>query len=188
VEPAPLAEPELRALAAALAEALQFIHGAGLVHRDLKPSNIILAPDGPRVIDFGIARAVDATATNLRGRSPGYMAPEQIRADRVEPESDVFALGAFLAYAASGRSPSGSGPTDVVLYRVLHEEPDLDGVPSSLRPLVAACLAKDPGQRPTPDLVLQAAAGGPATLVQTRLASGGTTLSAPAGPSWLVRS
>ena len=85
---------------------------------------------------------------------------------------------AVLAYAATGPSPFGSGPTDVVLYRVLHEEPDLDGVPSSLRPLVAACLAKDPGQRPAPDLVLQGAAGGPATLVQTRIASGGTTLSA----------
>jgi len=181
VERAPLPEPELRALAAALAEALQFIHGAGLVHRDLKPSNIVLASDGPRVIDFGIARAVDATAlttTNLAVGSPGYMAPEQIRSDRVEPESDIFALGAVLAYAATGRSPFGSGPTDVVLYRVLHEEPDLDGVPLSLRPLVAACLAKNPGQRPTPDLILQGAAGSPATLVQTRIDSGGPTLSA----------
>jgi len=171
VEQSPLAEPELRRLAAALAEALQSIHGAGLVHRDLKPSNIILAPDGPRVIDFGIARAVDATAlttTNLRVGSPGYMAPEQIRTDRIEPESDIFALGAVLAYAATGQSPFGSGATDIVLYRVLHEEPNLDGVPPSLHALVAACLAKDPGQRPTPGLILQGTTGDPATLVLTQ--------------------
>src|ERR1035437_8893277 len=121
VEQSPLSEPELRRLAAALAEALQFIHGAGLVHRDLKPSNIILAPDGPKVIDFGIARAADATAlttTNLRIGSPGYMAPEQIRDGATGPESDVFALGGVLAFAATGQSPFGSGPTDVVLYRV----------------------------------------------------------------------
>src|SRR5674476_400873 len=179
VEQSPLSEPGLRRLAAALAEALQFIHGAGLVHRDLKPSNIILAPDGPRVIDFGIARAADATAlttTNLHIGSPGYMAPEQIRADATGPESDIFALGAVLAYAATGRSPFGSGPTDVMLYRVLHEEPDLHGVPPSLRALVAACLAKDPGQRPTPDRILQTTTGNPATLVLTQSPPGEPTL------------
>ena len=171
VEQSPMAEPELRRLAAALAEALQFIHGAGLVHRDLKPSNIILAPDGPRVIDFGIARAADATAlttTNLRIGSPGYMAPEQIRANITGPESDIFALGAVLAYAATGQSPFGIGPTDAVLYRVLHEDPDLDNVPPSLRALIASCLAKDPVLRPTPDLVLQGTTGNPATIVLTQ--------------------
>jgi serine/threonine protein kinase len=115
VDQSPLAEPELRGLAAALAEALQCIHGAGLVHRDLKPSNIILAPDGPRVIDFGIARAVDATAlttTNLRIGSPGYMAPEQIRTDRIEPESDIFALGAYsLTQQPAGRHSVADPPT-----------------------------------------------------------------------------
>jgi serine/threonine protein kinase len=191
VEQAPLAEPELRRLAAALAEALQFIHGAGLVHRDLKPSNIILASDGPRVIDFGIARAADATAlttTNLRIGSPGYMAPEQIRTDATGPETDIFALGAVLAYAATGRSPFGSGPTDVVLYRVLHEEPDLSDVPPTLRSLIATCLAKDPGQRPTPDLILQETTGNPATLVLTQALSpehaslgGGDALTRPVG-------
>ncbi len=171
VEQSPLPEPEVRRLAAALAEALQFIHGAGLVHRDLKPSNIIVAPDGPRVIDFGIARALDETAlttTNLRLGSPGYMAPEQIRGDATGPQSDIFALGAVLAYAATGRSPFGSGPTDALLYRVLHEEPNLEGVPPSLRGLVAGCLAKEPGQRPTPDLILQGTTGDPATLVVTQ--------------------
>jgi serine/threonine protein kinase len=170
VERSPLTEPELRCLAAALAEALQSIHAVGLVHRDLKPSNIILASDGPRVIDFGIARAADATAmttTDLRVGSPGYMAPEQIRSDATGPESDVFALGAVLTYAATGRLAFGSGPTDVVLYRVLHEEPNLNGVPSRLRTLVAACMAKDPGHRPTPDLILQETTGGQATPAPT---------------------
>jgi len=179
VDQSPLAEPELRRLAAALAEALQSIHAAGLVHRDLKPSNIILAPDGPRVIDFGIARAVDATAltaTNLRIGSPEYMAPEQILADVEGPECDIFALGAVLAYAATGRSPFGGGPTDLVLYRVLHQEPDLDDVPPRLRWLVAACLAKDPRQRPTPDLILQESTGDPATLVLSHPASGEASL------------
>jgi serine/threonine protein kinase len=175
VEQSPLAEPELRRLAAALAEALQFIHGKGLVHRDLKPSNIILAPDGPTVIDFGIARAADATAlttTNLQVGSPGFMAPEQIRADDTGPESDIFALGAVLAYAATGRLPFGTAPTDVVLYRVLHEEPNLDGVPRSLRGLVAACMAKNPRQRPTADLILQGMTSGQATQVLAQTHSG----------------
>jgi len=166
VERSPLAEHELRRLAAALAEALQFIHGAGLVHRDLKPSNIILASDGPRVIDFGIAQAAEATAltaANLRLGSPWYMAPEQIRSDAIGPESDIFALGAVLAYAATGRPPFGTGATDVVLYRVLHEEPNLDDVPPGLHSLVAACLAKDPRQRPTPDDILTGTTGYPET-------------------------
>jgi eukaryotic-like serine/threonine-protein kinase len=179
VEQSPLGENELRRLAAALAEALQFIHGAGLVHRDLKPSNIILAPDGPRVIDFGIARAADATAlttTNLRIGSPGYMAPEQIRTDATGPESDIFALGAVLAYAATGRSPFGAGATDVVLYRVLHEEPNLDDVPPSMRSLVAECLIKDPERRPTPEVILQRTTGEPVTLFLTQTLLGETAL------------
>jgi eukaryotic-like serine/threonine-protein kinase len=153
----PLSEPEVRWLALTLAEALQVIHDAGLVHRDLKPSNIIMAPGGPKVIDFGIALAAGATAlttTSTRIGSAGYVAPEQIRSGTTGPEADVFALGAVLAYAATGREPFGTGTADLVHFRVRHDEPNLDGVPAGLRPLVAACLAKDPGQRPTTAAIL----------------------------------
>ncbi|MEQ4721144.1 protein kinase [Nonomuraea sp. B19D2] len=144
-------------IACGVAEALQAIHAAGVVHRDLKPSNVLLAPDGPRVIDFGIAKAIDATpltGTGVRVGTPVFMAPEQALGQPSTPAIDVFALGGLIHYAVTGRPPFGDGPDAAVLYRVVHDEPQLDGCPPQLRDLVAHCLAKDPAQRPTPrDLV-----------------------------------
>ncbi|WP_433189342.1 serine/threonine-protein kinase [Actinoallomurus sp. CA-150999] len=150
-------EAQLRRLAAGLAYALSAIHAAGLIHRDLKPSNILLADDGPRVIDFGIARAAEASALTRTGvtiGSPGYMSPEQINGRPVETPSDVFSLGAVLAYAATGRSPFGAGATPALLYRVVHNPPDLTGVPDALLPLITACLDKHPQARPTVPQIL----------------------------------
>lgn len=155
-----LPEPAVRVLAAALGEALGAIHAKGMVHRDLKPSNILLAPDGPRVIDFGIVRALEATAMTRTGAivgSVGYVSPEQIRnGGQVGPPSDVFALGAVLAYAASGREPFGEGQDSVILLRVLTRDFDLMGVPVGLLPLVESCLRDEPGERPTPEAVVEA--------------------------------
>ncbi|MFJ4585630.1 protein kinase domain-containing protein [Streptomyces echinatus] len=164
----PLPEGRLRALGLALAGALMDIHAAGLVHRDFKPSNVLLHPDkGAQVIDLGIARAVDGTgltATGLVVGSAGFMAPEQLTGDGARPPSDVFALGAVLAYAATGRQPFGDGPAHRIGYRTLTEEPDLDGAPAALLPLLASCLAKDPAQRPTPRGIRDALTGsGPET-------------------------
>ncbi|MCG0286713.1 WD40 repeat domain-containing serine/threonine protein kinase [Streptomyces sp. PSAA01] len=144
----PLPVRSVTALGAGLAEALSAIHGAGLVHRDLKPSNIILAGNGPRVIDFGISRALDAThtSTSVVG-TPGFMPPEQAMGLDVGPAGDVFALGAVLVFAATGRGPFGAGPVASILYRIVHEAPNLAGVPAPLSTLVAACLAKNPDQR-----------------------------------------
>ncbi|MDH6123142.1 serine/threonine-protein kinase [Kitasatospora sp. GP82] len=151
----PLPEQSVRALGAGLAQALAAVHRAGLVHRDLKPSNVLLAADGPRVIDFGIARAMDGdgfTRTGIVVGSPGYMSPEQASGQPIGPAGDVFALGSVLVYAATGQGPfeSASGPA-AQLYKVVHDQPDLDGLPASLRPAVAACLAKDPALRPSPE-------------------------------------
>ncbi|WP_432113371.1 serine/threonine-protein kinase [Streptomyces sp. S1] len=144
-------------LAAGIAEALDAIHRAGVVHRDLKPANVLLAEDGPRVIDFGIARAADAgalTGTGLRIGTAAFMAPEQALGRPVSPATDVFALGALLAYVSSGEAPFGTGPESAALYRVVHERPDLARVPHDLRDLVARCLAKRPEDRPgTADLI-----------------------------------
>ncbi|MFF4250897.1 serine/threonine-protein kinase [Streptomyces sp. NPDC001663] len=150
-----LPERTVRALAAGLAAALQEIHAAGLIHRDLKPSNVLLAADGPRVIDFGIARAVDGnrmTQTGVVVGSPGYMPPEQALGRDVGAAGDVFSLGAVLAFAATGRGAFGDGAVShaTLLYQVVHGEPDLTGVPQSLMGLVRACLQKDPTNRPTP--------------------------------------
>ncbi|MET9954331.1 protein kinase [Streptomyces sp. NPDC006339] len=143
----------LTVLAAGLAEALEAIHRAGVIHRDLKPANIIVAEDGPRVIDFGIARALDGTAaltrTGLQVGTPGYLAPEQLTDGAITPAVDMFALGVVLCQAAGG-SPFGDGTSAAWLYRVVHEAPDIAAVPAPLRELVAACLAKDPAGRPTP--------------------------------------
>lgn len=144
-------EDSLRALAAGLAEALSAIHGVGLIHRDLKPSNVLLSPRGPQVIDFGIARAADATALTRTGQTlgtPGYMSPEQATGAYVGPRSDLFAFGGVLLFAATGRQPFGTGSASALLYRVVNESPDLRGVPDGLLPLVTACLAKDPDERP----------------------------------------
>ncbi|WP_354642297.1 serine/threonine-protein kinase [Kitasatospora camelliae] len=143
-----------------IAEALQAIHGVEVVHRDLKPANVLIAGDGPRVIDFGIARAADATAltgTGFRIGSPAFMAPEQAQGRPVTPATDVFALGALAAYVASGVPPFGEGPETAVLYRVVHEPADLDGVPADLRELVLRCLAKSPEDRPTPAEIIEVA-------------------------------
>jgi len=139
-------------LAAGLAEGLRAIHAAGIVHRDLKPSNVLLAPDGPRVIDFGISRAVEASALTHTGMvvgSPGFMSPEQAEGGEVGPPTDIFSLGAVLAYAATGEGPFGTGSTPALVYRVVHNPASLDHVPAEVRPLIDRCLAKDPGQRPT---------------------------------------
>ncbi|MFJ4324893.1 PQQ-binding-like beta-propeller repeat protein [Streptomyces tricolor] len=160
--------PAVRILAAALGEALAAIHAKGLVHRDLKPSNILLGPDGPRVIDFGIVRALEATALTRTGAvvgSVGYVSPEQIRnGGQVGPPSDVFSLGAVLAYAAAGREPFGEGQDSVVLLRILTRDFDLSGVPEGIRPLVASCLREDPLERPEPAEVVAGAGFTPKTL------------------------
>ncbi|MFF2774770.1 serine/threonine-protein kinase [Streptomyces sp. NPDC058052] len=157
-ERGPLPEPELRSLAAGLAEALEAVHRAGLVHRDLKPANILVTTDGPRVIDFGISKAVEdstaLTATGLVVGTPGFMSPEQATGTPVGPPGDVFSLGAVLAYAATGRAPFGEGSAPALLYRVVHDAPALDGVPPALRALVAACLEKAPERRPSASRIL----------------------------------
>ncbi|MFF1410952.1 protein kinase [Streptomyces sp. NPDC058289] len=138
-------------LAVGVAEALTVIHGAGIVHRDLKPANVLLASDGPRVIDFGIARAADTTALTSTGVSigtPAFMAPEQASAGTITPATDVFALGQIAAFAAIGSSVYGDGPSHAVLYRIVHEDPELGGLPEVLRPLVTRCLSRDPADRP----------------------------------------
>ncbi|MFD4221027.1 serine/threonine-protein kinase [Streptomyces griseus] len=148
----PMDEARLRQLGAALAEALAAIHGCGLVHRDLKPGNIIMAPDGPRVLDFGIARALESTrltATGMAFGTPGFLAPEQAQGQDISGAADVFALGAVLV-AAAGGSAFGAGTPMGMMYRSVHEPPDLAAVPEGLRPVLAACLAKEPDQRPTP--------------------------------------
>ena len=156
----PLPERSVRTLAAGLAHALRDIHAAGIVHRDLKPSNVLVTIDGPRVIDFGIARALETltdggvTGTGALVGSPGFMAPEQVRGDRVTPASDVFCLGSVLVFAAAGKLPfgtaaaGGGGGAHALMFRIAQEEPDLEGVPEALVHLVRDCLAKDPAARP----------------------------------------
>ncbi|MEV7654400.1 bifunctional serine/threonine-protein kinase/ABC transporter substrate-binding protein [Streptomyces anulatus] len=158
----------VRALGSRLAEALTAVHEAGLIHRDVKPGNVLLALDGPRLIDFGIARHEGATALTTTGAvigTPGYLAPEQASAGPPGPPGDVFSLGCVLVYAATGRPPFGTGGGAGALYRTIHEEPDLTGVEPGLAPLIAACLAKDPADRPTASRVRDAltarAPGGP---------------------------
>jgi eukaryotic-like serine/threonine-protein kinase len=158
-EQGPLPEASLLTLAGGLAEALSAIHAAGVTHRDLKPSNVLLAEDGPRVIDFGISRAAESTQltqTGLTIGSPGFMSPEQAVGSEVGPPSDIFSLGTVLAFAATGKGPFGGGTTASLLYRVVHEAPDLEGVPEAVRPLIERCLVKDPAQRPTADDLLAA--------------------------------
>jgi outer membrane protein assembly factor BamB len=151
--------PAACALGAGLAEALDSIHRAGVVHRDLKPSNVMLGPDGPRVIDFGIAYAAEATVVTQAGHaigSPGFLSPEQARGDDTGPASDVFSFGAVLCYAATADGPFGRATVPVLLYRVVHEPPRLDHVADAgLRVLIAACLDKDPRRRPAADELLR---------------------------------
>ncbi|MEV7074965.1 PQQ-binding-like beta-propeller repeat protein [Streptomyces sp. NPDC093990] len=155
----PMAPAELRRLMAGLAEALRDIHRVGVVHRDLKPSNVLLAEDGPKVIDFGISRPKDSELRTETGKligTPPFMAPEQFRRPReVGPAADVFALGSVMVHAATGRGPFDSDSPYVVAYQVVHDEPDLTGVPANLAPLIMRCLAKEPEDRPTPDELMR---------------------------------
>lgn len=151
----PLPEPQVRLLGAGLAEALRAIHAAGVVHRDLKPSNVLLAPDGPRVIDFGISRMLGAAGLTRSGivlGTPAFMSPEQITGMMVGPSSDLFSLGGVLLFAATGGQPFPGGEGH--LYRLVHGEPELDGAPDGLRGLIRRCLAKEPGDRPNLDDLL----------------------------------
>lgn len=158
----PLPERSVHILGNGLAHALRAIHTAGLIHRDLKPSNILLTIDGPRVIDFGIARALDTvtdgglTRTGALVGSPGFMSPEQVRGEPVTTACDVFCLGSVLAYASTGRLPFGDAASGVhaMLFRIAQEDPDLTGVPVDLVELIRDCLRKDPAARPTPDEIL----------------------------------
>jgi serine/threonine protein kinase len=153
----PLSARSVLALAAGLAEGLSAIHSAGVVHGDLKPSNVLLAEDGPRVIDFGISHAAEAAPVTHPGLvmgSPGFMSPEQALGKKVGPLSDVFSLGTVLAFAATGQRPFGTGTPVELLDRVVHGDPNLDGVPAEVRSLVERCLAKDPRERPTAALLL----------------------------------
>ncbi|MGP4014145.1 serine/threonine-protein kinase [Streptomyces sp. 4N124] len=155
----PMDAAQLRRLMAGLAEALRDIHRVGVVHRDLKPSNVLLAEDGPKVIDFGISRPKDSELRTETGKligTPPFMAPEQFRRPReVGPAADVFALGSVMVHAATGRGPFDSDSPYVVAYQVVHDEPDLTGVPENLAPLVLRCLAKEPEDRPTPDELMR---------------------------------
>ncbi|MEV7283857.1 serine/threonine-protein kinase [Streptomyces sp. NPDC093252] len=154
----PLDEADGLRLAGGLAEALESVHRAGLIHRDLKPPNVLMTGNGPRLIDFGIARAFDGTTrvtgTGLIVGTPGFMSPEQAEGAELTPPSDVFSLGGVLFFAVTGREPFGSGGAASVLYRVVHDEPDLTAVPSRLRPVLSACLHKDPAHRATLDQLL----------------------------------
>ncbi|RII22165.1 Serine/threonine-protein kinase AfsK [Streptomyces sp. YIM 130001] len=164
-----LPEHSVRVLGAGLGESLAAVHGLGLVHRDVKPSNVLLSLDGPRLIDFGIARAVDGTAsltsTGVSIGSPGYMSPEQILGKGVTGAADVFSLGAVLAYAATGGAPFAGDSSAALLYKVVHEEPELALPDGDLHTLIAACLAKNPADRPTPqELAARLAPDGAAAL------------------------
>ncbi|MFG3405678.1 PQQ-binding-like beta-propeller repeat protein [Streptomyces sp. NPDC048142] len=157
-EQGPLTGAELRRLAIGLAEALRDIHRVGVVHRDLKPSNVVLSPEGPRVIDFGISRAVDQQTLTMTGRvigTPPFMSPEQLEAPRgVGPRSDVFSLGTLLVYAATGHGPFDKSSPYLTAYQVVHGEPSLGAVPAALRAVVEPCLDKEPEGRPSADELL----------------------------------
>ncbi|MDA2810592.1 protein kinase [Nocardiopsis sp. RSe5-2] len=175
-EHGPFPAGSVAALGAGLAEGLAAVHAKELVHRDLKPGNVILAEDGPRLIDFGIARAMDATSftqsRTLLG-TPAFMSPEQARGEEIGPPSDVFSLGCVLFFAATGAGPFGTGAPHAVAYRIVHEAPDLSGVSGRLAGLVRSCLDKRPGRRPSTNDVLEA------------LASQAEAEEAPPGAHWV---
>jgi eukaryotic-like serine/threonine-protein kinase len=161
----PLSAANLEQLAVGVTAALTAIHGAGIVHRDLKPGNVILSPFGPRVIDFGIARALDAV-TQLTGDmqtlgTPAFMSPEQITGEQITPAADIFAWGGVVTYAATGRYPFGDGNAQALLYRALHDEPDLTGLDEPLRSIVASAMAKEPQARPTAQTLMLQLLGQP---------------------------
>ncbi len=162
----PLPAYSVLTLAAGLAEGLQAIHAAGIVHRDLKPTNVLLADDGPRVIDFGISRAAEASVLTQAGTvmgSPGFMSPEQAEGRQVSAASDVFSLGTVLAFAATGEGLFGSGSPPTLMYRVVHQPADTSRLPVEIRSLIERCVAKDPQQRPTTaDLLAELGSAQPA--------------------------
>jgi Protein kinase domain len=162
----PLPAPSVLTLAAGLAEALQVIHESGVIHRDLKPSNVLIAGDGPRLIDFGISRAAEASVLTQAGSvmgSPGFMSPEQAEGGAIGRASDVFSLGALLTFAATGEGPFGTGSMPALLYRVVHHPPCLERLPAELHPTIERCLIKDPAQRVTTrELLAELEAAGPA--------------------------
>lgn len=158
----PLPPASVLSLAAGLAEGLEAIHAAGVVHRDLKPSNVLLAADGPRIIDFGISRAAEGAGFTRAGfvaGSPGFMSPEQAMGGETGPASDVFSLGSVLAFAATGQGPFGRGTADAMLFRVVHDAPDTAALPERVRQLVEQCLVKDPRRRPAAGQIVTALAG-----------------------------
>ncbi|MEV5576138.1 serine/threonine-protein kinase [Spirillospora sp. NPDC052269] len=175
---------DLDRLAVSSITALAAIHRAGIVHRDLNPRNILVGPDGPRVIDFGVARTLDGTAQAVTGPipassrrggppvlgglvgTPAYMAPEQFSGGTVGPAADLFCWAATLLFAATGEDPFGSGPTTAVIYKILCESPDLSALPPHLAEPAAACLSKDPASRPTAETVLLGLLGTPVETVQ----------------------
>ncbi|MCW2933457.1 MAG: putative molecular chaperone with protein kinase domain [Actinomycetia bacterium] len=166
-ENGPLPEGALWRLAAGLTEALQAVHASGLVHRDLKPSNVLLAADGPHVIDFGISRAMDGshlTATGMVVGTPGYMSPEQAEGNEAGPPSDIFSLACVVAFAATGKQPFGTGSAASVLFRVVAGQPDLDGVPPQLRQVLEACLRKNPAERPQLPTLMVTSSNGAASV------------------------
>ena len=184
----PFAYDEVVGLANALALGLQSIHAAGVIHRDLKPSNVLLAPTGLKIIDFGIARAIEATSltrTGLSLGSPSWMAPEAARGAATSEATDVFSWGGVVAFAATGRPPFGEGRPEAVLYRVVHEDPDLSGLDERLMPIVRASLSRDPLLRPrTEDLIAATSSvdvGGPPDITLIGLAVASDT--APLRPS-----
>ncbi|WP_405453242.1 serine/threonine protein kinase [Streptomyces erythrochromogenes] len=180
-EHGPFPEESALALARGLAAALAAVHAAGLVHRDLKPSNVLLGPDGPRVIDFGISRATEASALTRTGMtvgSPGFMSPEQAGGGPVGAASDVFSFGTVLAFTLTGESPFGTGATPALLYRVVHAEPRLEGLSGVALDLVRRCLAKDPAARPTPAVLLAELSAGPGGV-------GVAGVARPDGSAWL---
>ncbi|MFE0422044.1 serine/threonine-protein kinase, partial [Streptomyces sp. NPDC058953] len=189
VECGPLPPEAVRVLGKVLARALTEVHAAGLVHRDVKPGNVLLAMNGPRLIDFGIARSTSAEATELTSAgvvvgTPGFLAPEQARADTVGPAADIFSLACVLAYAATGRPPFGSGAVDALLYRTVHDAPDLADVrDEGLRDLLGRCLAKDPAGPPGAALVDGAQTGdAPAGTIDWLPDRGGSVIARRAVP------
>jgi hypothetical protein len=177
----PLDPPRTRAVGAALAEGLMTIHARGLVHRDLKPSNVIVAPDGARIVDFGVARIIDASSLTSTGVAIGtfsFMSPEQMNALPADPASDVFSLGAVLAFAATGRGPFDAENIPAIVNRVLNGTPDLGGIADDLRAVISACLAKEPASRPSASDVL--------ARLGTVSPQASPSIQPPAEPAWLA--